>query len=237
MGESRPRHDHICDTAKRSIGNFEVKDLARQMGDERIGRGQVNPRAGKSHELADDVGRAEGGIEIVERRNQGQRLGLGLGEGLGVRVEDGEDAVVEVVVGNWAGEHIILAMVSRGPCISAYPPGHLRRDLGHAGPVRVTHRGSASTRAGQCRRQQQRRPCLPSSPCCRAVSGRVADMLGGGRNGAVEKLRAAGHGGVIAVRRAETMRRAWHGEQPATITATQESRQARGSPGWGARGY
>lgn len=122
MGESRTWDDNVCDTAECSEGNLEVKDLSRQMGNKWIGRGQVNPRASKCYELADYVGRTEGCIKIVQCRYQGQRLRWRLGKGLRVRVEDAEDTVMEVVICDWAREHIILAMISRGSCIFSAAP-------------------------------------------------------------------------------------------------------------------
>lgn len=174
MGQPWAGHDDICDAAEGCIGNLKVKDLPRQMGDERIWRGEVNPRAGKGYQLADDVVGAEWCVKIVQCGNQWQRLRRRLSERLGIGIEDAEDAIMELVRGNCAGDHIILAMVSSGPCIYSR---RLLRDLGHAAPAPATHRGRASTHAAQCRRWARIRPCLPSSPFRGEVSGRGAGML------------------------------------------------------------
>jgi hypothetical protein len=115
VGQTWARDDDVDGAAESGIGNLEVEDLAREVGDDGVGRREVDPGARVDKQLADGVAGAERGVGVLQGGDQGQGLlGGGVGGGLGVGVEEGEDTGVEVVVCNGAGQHVILRRVSWG---------------------------------------------------------------------------------------------------------------------------
>jgi hypothetical protein len=115
VSQTRAGDDDVDGTAEGGIGNLEVEDLAREVSDDGVGGGEVDPGTRVDEQLADGVAGAERGVGVLKGGDQGQGLlGGRVGGGLRVGVEEGEDTGVEVVVCDGAGQHVILGRVSWG---------------------------------------------------------------------------------------------------------------------------
>ena len=91
-----------------SILDFKAEDLARHMGDDRVGRCQVDPRACVDEQLGNDLAGSERCVRILEGGDERQSLHVTIRRRLGVGAQHTQHTRVEVVVSDGRGQHIVL---------------------------------------------------------------------------------------------------------------------------------